>query len=135
MSACLKVDTASNGDHVVTDAIGNLVDGPFPTNAEAWAALERLSGEHRIPAKAKPRKPARKLLKGKAAKKLSAKQTRQMKRDAAKAPGWLRTGAAAKFDPNGNRQYRDHKLGTLGPASECRKVPIDEYLKAKGGAA
>lgn len=130
MSTILRV-TSADGFHWVTDESGHQVDGPFATNAEAWRALERLTGEHPIPAKAKPRMPPRRKRKGKAPNKMSAKEARKMQRDAAKAPGWIRTGAAAKFDPNANRQYRDYKLGTLGPASEVRRIDPAVYLAEK----
>lgn len=48
--------------------------------------------------------------------------TRKQKRAAAKAPRWLRTGAAAHFDPNADRQHREEKLGTFGAASEVRHI-------------
>jgi hypothetical protein len=54
-----------------------------------------------------------------------------MKRDASKAPTWVRTIAATKFDPNAERSFRDSKLGTFGPASEVRRIDPAEYLKEK----
>jgi len=39
-----------------------------------------------------------------------------MKLNAAKAPGWVRSIAAVKFDPAGERKFRDYKLGTFGAA-------------------
>jgi hypothetical protein len=48
-------------------------------------------------------------------KKIEARQEKQMERDAHKAVGWVRSVAAAKFDPAGERKFRDHRLGTFGP--------------------
>jgi len=46
----------------------------------------------------------------------------KMESAAAKAPTWLRTGAAAIFDPHGARKFRESQLGKLGPASEVRHI-------------
>jgi hypothetical protein len=134
-SVSLTVIPAKDCLFQVADESGHLVDGPFATNAEAWRALERLVGEHKIPAKAKPRLPGRRKAKGKAkskaSKKMSPKEERTFQKAAAKAPGWLRTGAAANFDPNADRVYRDYKLGTFGAASPVRKIDPAVYLAEK----
>lgn len=57
-------------------------------------------------------------------------RVKRMKRNAAKAPAWLRTGAAATFDPRGERQHRSAKLGTFGAASDVRHIDVTEYLPA-----
>ena len=56
-----------------------------------------------------------------------------MKVKAAKAPGWVRSVAAAKFDPAGERKFRDYKLGTFGPASEVKRIDPEQYLRERGG--
>lgn len=58
---------------------------------------------------------------------MSKKRQRKMKRAASKAPNWLRTGAAAHFDPHGDREHRNRKLGTFGAASEVRHIDPSEY--------
>lgn len=63
--------------------------------------------------------------------KITPKQEHQMKVNAEKAVGWVRTVAAAKFDPVAKRAYRDHKLGTFGAASEVRKIDPAQYLAEK----
>ncbi|TPK14141.1 hypothetical protein [Mesorhizobium sp. B2-5-11] len=64
---------------------------------------------------------------------MNKRQTKRMKRNAAKAPRWLRDGAAAVFDPQGARAHRTAKLGTFGAASEVRHIDPAEYKPA--GAA
>ncbi|AWC21397.1 hypothetical protein CO731_00848 [Aminobacter sp. MSH1] len=59
---------------------------------------------------------------------LTVKGKKRQARAAAKAPGWLRDIAAATFDPQGNRRYREQKLGTLGPASDVRRIDPADYL-------
>ena len=54
-----------------------------------------------------------------------------MKRNAHKAVGWVRTVAAKKFDPAGERAYRDYKLGTFGAASEVKRIDPAVYLAEK----
>jgi hypothetical protein len=61
---------------------------------------------------------------------MSRKQ-RKIAKAAAKAPRWLRDGAAAIFDPLGYKQYRAAKLGTFGAASEVRKIDPREYEAAE----
>ncbi|PWI54468.1 hypothetical protein B5K03_09845 [Rhizobium phaseoli] len=58
----------------------------------------------------------------------------RMKLNAAKAPGWVRSAAAAKFDPAGERSYRDHRIGTFGAASKVKRIDPAMYLaeKARG---
>ena len=58
-----------------------------------------------------------------------------MKTNAGKAVGWVRSIAAVKFDPAGERAYRDHKLGTFGAASEVKRIDPVAYLaeKARNG--
>lgn len=63
-------------------------------------------------------------------KKLKEKADHRMMVNASKAVGWVRVVAAARFDPAGERAYRDHKLGTFGAASEVKRNPA-EYLAAK----
>ncbi|WP_426124453.1 hypothetical protein [Pararhizobium sp. PWRC1-1] len=63
---------------------------------------------------------------------MTAKQEHRMKVNAAKAPGWVRSVAAAKCDPAGEHALRrDHKLRTFGPASECKRIDPTVYLPAK----
>lgn len=50
------------------------------------------------------------------------KPSKKERAAAAKAPLWLRTGAAALFDPHGEKAYRDSRMGTFGPASEVRRI-------------
>jgi hypothetical protein len=59
---------------------------------------------------------------------MSNKREQKMKRNASKAPVWLRTGAAAIFDPHGEKAYRTKKLGTFGAASEVRHIDPSEHL-------
>jgi hypothetical protein len=54
-----------------------------------------------------------------------------MKLNAAKAPGWVRSIAAVKFDPAGERKFRDCKLGTFGAASEVKRIDPAAYLAEK----
>lgn len=58
---------------------------------------------------------------------MANKTTRKQRRAAAKAPVWLRTGAAAKFDPAGERRFRDQKLGSFGAASEVKRIDPATY--------
>lgn len=114
-----------------------MVAGPFPTNAEAWRALDRLEGEPISPAEKRADWISTKILSSGPApvkpkqSKGEKRRTKKMKRAAAKAPSWLRTGAAATFDPQGSRTYREWQLGTFGPASPVRRVYPAEYLKGK----
>ncbi|UUP19528.1 hypothetical protein [Nitratireductor thuwali] len=110
--------------------------GPFETNVEAWRAADRLDGEpvgsggkraDFITGKALSKGPTPDRSSKKKRKKL-----RKMKRVAAKAPRWLRSGAAATFDPHGRRKHRDAKLGTFGPASAVRHIDPAEYAGAAG---
>ncbi|MBD8555533.1 hypothetical protein IFT84_13555 [Rhizobium sp. CFBP 8762] len=142
----LTVTQTDDGHYQVSDADGFAVGGPFDTNAQAWAALDELAGEHRIPKQAKVRKRGKKMKAtpeppkanprdgkrrgAKAAAKVS-KVSRKMKLAAAKAPGWIRRGNSAKFDPNAQRAYRDNKLGTFGAASEVRRIDPAVYLAEK----
>ncbi len=143
MTRILNVTRNDDGQYEVVDQRGKLVDGPFDTNAAAWKALDRLDNEAHAPARSKSNK---KVLWGKpqppkskkekrrdkaAGKQMTAKQEHRMRVNAAKAPGWVRTAAAAKFDPAGERAYRDHKLGTFGPASEVKRIDPAVYLAEK----
>jgi hypothetical protein len=139
MTAILNVTRNDDGQFEITNGAGKLVDGPFDTNAAAWKALDRLdrSGE---PAKVKPRKkvlwgkPEQPKVGKKARRKERKRQERadhKMKVNAAKAPSWVRSVAAAKFDPAAERVYRDHKLGTFGAASPVKRIDPAEYLAAK----
>lgn len=58
---------------------------------------------------------------------MNKNRTRKMKRAAGKAPRWVRDIAAAHFDPQGNRQFRESKLGTFGAASEVRKIDPRDF--------
>ncbi|MBD9592702.1 hypothetical protein IB270_07645 [Ensifer sp. ENS05] len=139
MSRILNVSRNDDGQFEIVDAGGKAVAGPFDTNAAAWNALDRLDNEDHAPARAKSNK---KLLWGKPERPKSKKakrqekkqierQERQMKVNAATAPGWIRAVAAKTFDPAGERKHRDHKLGTFGPASEVRKIDPAVYLAEK----
>jgi len=69
---------------------------------------------------------------------MTIKKARKLKkrqaRAAAKAPLWIRDGAAAIFDPHGKRRYREQQLGSLGAASEVRRIDPADYLASKEGA-
>ncbi|MCK8779065.1 hypothetical protein M0654_03605 [Rhizobium sp. NTR19] len=143
MTQILNVTRNEDGQYQVSDASGHLVDGPFETNAAAWRALDRLDHENNAPPKmpknkkvlwGKPEQ-AKKGEKGKKArrrdKQAQPKQEHRLKVNAAKAPGWIRGVAAAKFDPAGQRKYRDDKLGTFGAASPVKRIDPAEYLAAK----
>lgn len=136
MTKILNVTKDDEGQFNITDASGHVVQGPYDTNSAAWSALDKLDSasydglnRKRKPKKAKGGKgynpPKAKT------KQAKAKEDRKMKREAAKAPGWVRDIAAVKFDPQANRQYRDYQLGTLGPASEVRRIDPAVYLAEK----
>ncbi|MDV4183283.1 hypothetical protein R1521_32805 [Rhizobium brockwellii] len=140
MTQILTVNRNGDGQYQVSDAAGRLVEGPFETNAAAWKALDRLDNQDaNVPDKRRSNKPVLwgKPEKGKSRKqlrrekKIAAGQEKQMKRDAHKAVGWVRNIASAKFDPEGNRNFRDHKLGTFGPASEVKRIDPAVYLAEK----
>ena len=130
MTKILNITKNDEGQFQISDTSGHMVEGPFETNAAAWAALDRLDVEsyNGLRRKRKPKKGKAKGGKSYNPPKSTAKEDRKMRREAAKAPGWVRSIAAAKFDPNANRQYRDYKLGTLGPASEVRRIDPAVYL-------
>jgi len=139
----LNVARNDDGQYQIIDQGGKLVDGPFESNAAAWKALDRLDSETHAPARpksnkkvlwGKPQRPKSKKEKRRnraAGKQMTAKQEHRMKVDAARAPNWVRTAAAAKFDPAGERAYRDHKLGTFGSASEVKRIDPAVYLAEK----
>lgn len=140
MTQILTVDRNDDGQYQVTDAGGRLVDGPFETNAAAWKALDRLDNQDaNVPDKRRSNKPVLwgQPQKGKSKKKVArekkvaARQEKQMKRDAHKAVGWVRNIAAAKFDPEGARKFREYKLGTFGAASEVKRIDPAVYLAEK----
>ncbi|MGO4135144.1 hypothetical protein ACEQ6A_11350 [Rhizobium brockwellii] len=140
MTQILIVDRNEDGQYQVSDGAGRLVEGPFETNAAAWKALDRLDNQNAdVPEKRRSNKPVLwgKPEKGKSKKqvkrekKIAASQEKQMRRDAHKAVGWVRNIASAKFDPEGNRQYRDYKLGTFGAASEVKRIDPAAYLAEK----
>ncbi|MQW38157.1 hypothetical protein [Sinorhizobium meliloti] len=139
MTQILNVTRNDGGQFEITDQRGKVVEGPFETNAAAWKALDRLDNNDHPPPRSKGNKkvlwgkPGRtKSKKGRRKeKKLKEKQDHRMKVNAAKAPTWVRSVAAAKFDPAGERAYRDHKLGTFGAASEVRRIDPAEYLAEK----
>ncbi len=142
MTRILNVIRNDDGQYEITDQRGKVVEGPFETNAGAWKALDRLDNEASRPAKPKSNKKvlwgkpeAPKSKKGRRkAKRQQERQDRQMKANAGKAVGWVRSIAAVKFDPAGERAYRDHKLGTFGAASDVRRIDPAAYLaeKARG---
>ncbi|MBY3249822.1 hypothetical protein [Rhizobium laguerreae] len=134
----LNVTRNDDGQFEITDARGKMVDGPFDTNAAAWSALDRIDNDT-MPGKprsnkkvlwGKPVKPAKRNDK-KAGRRHAAKDEHRMKVNAAKAPNWVRSVAAAKFDPAGERKFRDYKLGTFGAASEVKRIDPQTYLAEK----
>ncbi|RDJ12432.1 hypothetical protein [Rhizobium grahamii] len=139
MIAILNVFRNDDGQFEITDQRGKLVEGPFDTNAAAWKALDRLDNEGSRTAKPKTNKKvlwgkpeAQKSKKGRRkAKRQKELQDRQMMANAGKAVGWVRSIAAVKFDPAGERAYRDHKLGTFGAASDVKRIDPAAYLAEK----
>lgn len=144
MTTILNVMCNDEGQFEITDQRGKLVEGPFETNAAAWKALDRL--DHQTVDVSDKRRSNKPVLWGKPEKGTSkkarrkerkreerkaAKQEHQMPVNAAKAPRWVRGVAAAKFDPAGERKFRDHKLGTFGPASEVKRIDPAAYLAEK----
>ncbi|UTY50442.1 hypothetical protein [Sinorhizobium fredii] len=135
----LNVTRNDDGQFEVIDQRGKLIEGPFDTNAAAWKALDRLDHDNALPSgkarKVKKVRWGRPENKSKSSqrrqKKLQKKQAHRMKVNAANAPNWVRSVAAAKFDPAGKRAYRDHKLGTFGAASEMRRIDVAAYLAEK----
>jgi len=141
----ISVQSTNDGQFMVSDNSGHLVDGPFVTNAEAWKALDRLAGESDHLPKPKSQKkvlwgaPEKKSKKAKRKEReerkeknrAAHKEERRTALNAAKAPGWLRTIAAVKFDPAARQVYRDHKLGTFGAASEVKRIDPAVYLAEK----
>ncbi|MBY5374218.1 hypothetical protein [Rhizobium leguminosarum] len=142
MRQILNVTLNEDGQFEITDARGKMVEGPFDTNAAAWSALDRIDhdtmpGKPRSNKKVlwgKPEKPAKRNGK-KAARRQASKDEHRMKVNAAKAPGWVRSVAAAKFDPAGERNYRDHRLGTFGAASDVKRIDPATYLAEKAVSA
>jgi hypothetical protein len=138
MTRTLDVSRNDDGQFEVLDERGKTVEGPFDTNAAAWSALDRIDqdtmpGKRRCNKKVlwgKPEKPAKRNGK-KASRRQAAKDLQRMNANAANAPGWVRSVAAAKFDPVGERNYRDHRLGTFGAASEVRRIDPAAYLAEK----
>ena len=147
MTQILNVTRNDDGQYEVTDQRSKLVEGPFETNAAAWRAIDRLDHEAAMPKRrsnkrvlwGKPEVPAKGKKARRKEKHRSAKQAERdehrLKVNAAKAPGWVRGVAAAKFDPAGQRAYRDHKLGTFGAASEVKRIDPAEYLAAQARGA
>jgi hypothetical protein len=140
MTQILNVTRNADGQFEITDLRGKMVAGPFETNAAAWKALDRLDNQDAgVPDKRRSNKPVLwgKPEKGKSKKqlkrekKIEARQENQMKRDAHKAIGWVRNIAAVKFNPAGDRKFRDYKLGTFGAASEVRHIDPAVYLAEK----
>ncbi|MBY5587871.1 hypothetical protein HFO49_10320 [Rhizobium leguminosarum] len=133
----LNVTRNDDGQFEITDARGKMVEGPFDTNAAAWSALDRIDrdailGKPRSNKKVLWGKPEKQKRNGKkAGRRRAAKDEHRMKANAAKAPGWVRSVAAAKFDPAGERKFRDYKLGTFGAASEVRRIDPATYLAEK----
>ncbi|WP_320194978.1 hypothetical protein RMR10_011995 [Agrobacterium rosae] len=138
MTQILNVTPADGGKFQISDGSGHLVDGPFETNAEAWAALDRLSnddGNRRDKRRSNKKvlwgKPERKSAAQKKTERLAAKKASQIKANAAKATGWIKRVAIGKFDPKGESAYRDYKLGTFGAASEVRRIDPAQYMAEK----
>ncbi|MBY4589463.1 hypothetical protein [Rhizobium redzepovicii] len=138
MMKILNVARNDEGQYEITDQRGKVVEGPFDTNAAAWSALDRIDQDTMMakPRRnkkvlwGKPEKPANRIGK-KASKRHAARDEHRMKVSAAKAPGWVRSVAAVKFDPSGERKFRDHKLGTFGAASEVKRIDPATYLAEK----
>jgi acyl-CoA synthetase (AMP-forming)/AMP-acid ligase II len=144
MTQVLSVSRKGDFHFEITDQYGKTVEGPFDTNAAAWKALDRVDnvGSNRPPERVKPNK---KVLWGKPEKKSKkakrkerqqrkltpAQEEHRLKVNAGKAVGWIRSGAMGKFDPAGERAYRDYKLGTFGPASEVKRIDPAVYLAEK----
>jgi hypothetical protein len=140
MTQILNVSRNDEGQFEIVDQRGKVVKGPFDTNAAAWKALDRLDHQDaNVPEK---RRSSKKVLWGKPEKakskkslkreqKIAARQEKEMKRNAHKATGWVRAVAAKKFDPAGERAYRDYKLGTFGAASEVKRIDPAVYLAEK----
>ncbi|HWU63588.1 MAG TPA: hypothetical protein VN112_16335 [Ensifer sp.] len=139
MTNILTVARNDDGQFEIHNQFGKVVEGPFETNAAAWKALDRLDNAEfaaKKPKKdkkvlwGKPEKPSAKKEKRKSAKQ-QARQEHRMKVNAAKAPNWVRAVAAKKFDPAGERAYRDQKLGTFGAASPVKRIDPAVYLAEK----
>lgn len=80
--------------------------GPFPTNAEAWRAADRLADSPVSTAENRADWISSKILSSgpmPVGPKKKTKRERKQAKAAAKAPRWVRDIAAAKFDPHGNR--------------------------------
>lgn len=138
MTKILNVTRDGDGQFEITDQRGTVVEGPFDTNAAAWSALDRIDRDT-MPGKPRSNKkvlwgrrekPAKRNGK-KAGRRQAAKDKHRMKVNAAKAPAWVRSVAAAKFDPAGERKFRDYKLGTFGAASEVKRIDPATYLAEK----
>lgn len=120
--------------------------GPFETNAQAWRVVDRLEGSPVSAAEKRADWISTKILSKGLATEREAKPSRKAKQEAkkqrkaehrlrgnaAKAPGWLRKGASAKFDPKGKRAFNTSQLGTFGAASAVRQVSVADYLASKG---
>ena len=122
MTQILNITRTDEGRFNIVDTTGKLVEGPFETNAAAWKALDRIDNGAAKPAGAKGEKQRKK---GK------RQEDQRIKRNAGKAPVWVRTIAAVKFDPAATRKHRDHKLGKFGAASEVKQIDPAEYLAEK----
>ncbi|NTF35544.1 hypothetical protein [Agrobacterium rubi] len=138
MTQILNITPTEDGRFQISDGSGHLVDGPFDTNAQAWAALDRLTDDdasrpdrRRGNKKVLWGKPERKSAAQKKKKRFAAKKANQIKANAAKATGWIKKAAIGKFDPKGESAYRDYKLGTFGAASEVKRIDPAQYLAEK----
>ena len=133
MNKIFDITKNDEGQFQIVDAKGVMVDGPFETNAAAWSALDRLDnaafdGMNKV----RNSKPEPKHGKGrKKSRKQVAKEDRAMRKNAAKAPSWIRGMAMGKFDPAGKRAFRDQKLGTFGAASPVKRIDPATYLAEK----
>ncbi|RWH55452.1 hypothetical protein [Mesorhizobium sp.] len=134
----MTVIETEGGFVVVGDSSPNdrrTLAGPFPTNAEAWRAADRLENSPVSPAEKRADWISNKILSSgpmPVGPKKKTKRERKQAKAAAKAPRWVRDIAAAKFDPHGNRQHREWQLGTFGAASPVRKIDPADYLALKG---
>ncbi|RWO68953.1 MAG: hypothetical protein EOS17_16795 [Mesorhizobium sp.] len=129
---------------------GETLAGPFPTNAEAWRAADRIEGSpispsekradwisnkilSRGPAPIVPDRTRQQKKRGVKNRKAKNRKAQRIQINAHKPPAWIRSIAAANFDPNGKRKYRDAQLGTFGAASPVRHIDPAEYLAASEG--
>ncbi|NHT77535.1 hypothetical protein G8E10_17615 [Rhizobiaceae bacterium CRRU44] len=104
------IEVEASSQFEIRDNRGRRHAGPFETREAAAAAMKRIDG-----------KPPRRKYDGTPSAARLAKQA-----DA--APGWIRDASIAHFDPHADREYRESRLGTFGPASEVRKIDPATWL-------